>query len=149
MLCCVLPMRECICSGLHLSCSLLLCECPCVVSRVSCVVGGRLLFLNGCWPTFYHVVLANCNINKRQWPRHTIIPTAEESRSHAHLCFNAFYCLPRQPSFLKYTYLTANASLFLPESIRHLCCYSYEWHVNQNKSRLVFIFSPFLIQSLK
>ncbi len=65
MLCCVLPVRECICSGLHLSCSLLLCECPCVVSRVSCVVGGRLLFLNGCWPTFYHVVLANCNINKR------------------------------------------------------------------------------------
>lgn len=64
-LCCVLITRKRICYVLHLSCSLLSCECPCVVSRMLCVAGGRLLFLNGCWPTFYHVVLANCNINKR------------------------------------------------------------------------------------
>lgn len=94
-LCCVLITRKRICYVLHLSCSLLSCECPCVVSRMLCVAGGRLLFLNGCWPTFYHVVLANCNINKR----HSGPDTPSSRRLGESIARTPlFYCFPFSPT---------------------------------------------------
>lgn len=73
---------------------------------VSCVVmcflmcgGGRLFFLDGCWPTFYHVVRANCNINKRH--RGPDTPSLYERReAHMRHCLNAFHFpFLQHPSF--------------------------------------------------